>query len=103
MMSDDALLPDFDTLAEAALLLVEEVWCSELLAAACAADIDYVSEMFDSAVAAGATRAELEDLADDLFRMREQAYWQRQDAEMWRAVCDRCVSRMNAARVSRTH
>lgn len=96
-MNDDALLPSFDTLAEAALLLVEEAAVSEMLAKACQHDVDFVVGMLDTAIVSGATRAELDDLADDLDRMREQVRQQRQGAEMWSAVCDRAVWRMAAA------
>lgn len=97
-MSDDALLPSFDVLAEAALLLVEEAAVSEMLAEACQSDVDYVVGMLDTAITSGATRAELDELADDLARMRAQVHQQRQAAEMWRAVCNRCEWRMNVVR-----
>lgn len=96
MMSDDALLPSFDTLAEAALLLVEEAAVSEMLAKACQSDVDYVVGMLDSAIVSGASRTEVEELLQDLDRMREQVRQQRHGAEMWRAVCNRCEWRMAA-------
>lgn len=97
-MSDDALLPSFDVLAEAALLLVEEAAHSELLAEACQNDVNFVVGMLDSAIVSGASRTEVEELLQDLDRMRAQVRQQRQGAERWGAVLDRCTLRMNVAR-----
>lgn len=97
MMSDDALLPSFDVLAEAALLLVEEAAVSEMLAEACQHDVDFVVGMLDTAIVSGASRTEVDELLQDLDRMRAQVHQQRQAAEMWSAVCDRAVWRMAAA------
>ena len=100
-MRDDVL--DFDTLAEAGMLLCEEVYASEALAEACALDAEYAFAQLEAAIEAGAPRPVVAELADEVDRQRERMYWQRVDAGMWATIHNRTMWRLNAARHERRH